>query len=79
MVEDRKSSAHGQNDAIDPVRTSTRTIDISLDGRLRRRPSRTAHIARPNQHGPDIGESAPPVDVAAMDLAGLAGRLSPSS
>jgi hypothetical protein len=26
----------------------------------------------PNQHGPDIGESAPPVDVAAMDLAGLA-------
>jgi 2-haloacid dehalogenase len=38
---------------------------------------RTAHIARPNEHGPGKGESAPsvPVDVAAKDLADLAGKL----
>lgn len=38
---------------------------------------RTAHIARPNEHGPGKGESAPtvPVDFAAKDLAALAGTL----
>ncbi len=38
---------------------------------------RTAHIARPNEHGPGKGESAPtvPVDFAAKDLAALADRL----
>ena len=38
---------------------------------------RTAHIARPNEHGPGKGESAPtvPVDFAAKDLADLAGKL----
>jgi 2-haloacid dehalogenase len=38
---------------------------------------RTAHIARPNEHGPGKGESAPtvPVDFAAKDLAELAGKL----
>ena len=35
---------------------------------------RTAHLARPNEHGPGKGETAPsvPVDVAAKDLAALA-------
>jgi 2-haloacid dehalogenase len=35
---------------------------------------RTAHIARPNEHGPGKGESGPslPVDIAAADLKGLA-------
>ena len=35
---------------------------------------RTAHIARPDEHGPGKGETAPnvPVDVAAADLAALA-------
>jgi 2-haloacid dehalogenase len=35
---------------------------------------RTAHLARPNEHGPGKGETAPsvPVDVAAKDLAELA-------
>jgi 2-haloacid dehalogenase len=38
---------------------------------------RTAHIARPNEHGPGKGESATtvPVDFAAKDLAELAGKL----
>jgi len=38
---------------------------------------RTAHIARPNEHGPGIGEAAPqaPVDVAAADLEDLAAKL----
>jgi 2-haloacid dehalogenase len=38
---------------------------------------RTAHIARPNEHGPGKGESAPavPVDFAAKDLAALAAML----
>ena len=38
---------------------------------------RTAHIARPNEHGPGKGESAPtvPVDFAAKDLAKLADKL----
>jgi 2-haloacid dehalogenase len=38
---------------------------------------RTAHIARPNEHGPGKGESAPTVlvDFAAKDLADLAGKL----
>jgi 2-haloacid dehalogenase len=38
---------------------------------------RTAHIARPNEHGPGKGESAPtvPVDFAAKDLAALAEKL----
>ena len=38
---------------------------------------RTGHVARPDEMGPGTGESAPriPVDVAASDLADLAGRL----
>jgi 2-haloacid dehalogenase len=38
---------------------------------------RTAHIARPNEHGPGKGESAPtvPVDIAASSLNELADRL----
>jgi len=38
---------------------------------------RTGHIARPNEHGPGTGETAPsvPVDVAGNDLADLAGKL----
>jgi 2-haloacid dehalogenase len=38
---------------------------------------RTAHVARPNEHGPGIGEAAPeaPVDVAATDLEDLAAKL----
>jgi 2-haloacid dehalogenase len=38
---------------------------------------RTAHIARPNEHGPGIGEAAPqaPVDVAATSLQDLAAKL----
>jgi 2-haloacid dehalogenase len=38
---------------------------------------RTAHIARPNEHGPGRGERAPavPVDVAARDLNDLADKL----
>jgi 2-haloacid dehalogenase len=38
---------------------------------------RTAHIARPNEHGPGRGESAPaePVDIAARSLADLAEKL----
>ncbi len=38
---------------------------------------RTAHIARPNEHGPGKGEGAPtvPVDFAAADLATLADAL----
>ena len=38
---------------------------------------RTAHIARPNEHGPGIGEAAPnaPVDVAAASLDDLAAKL----
>jgi len=38
---------------------------------------RTAHIARPNEHGPGKGEAAPavPVDYAARDLADLAEKL----
>src|SRR6266571_3919147 len=38
---------------------------------------RTAHIARPNEHGPGIGEAAPqaPVDVAAANLEDLAAKL----
>src|SRR5207248_5644814 len=38
---------------------------------------RTAHVARPNEHGPGIGEAAPegPVDVAAIDLEDLAAKL----
>ena len=38
---------------------------------------RTAHIARPNERGPGIGEAAPkaPVDVAATSLEDLAAKL----
>ncbi len=38
---------------------------------------RTAHIARPNEHGPGKGETKPtvPVDYAAADLEELAGKL----
>ncbi len=38
---------------------------------------RTAHIARPDESGPGLGESAPdvPVDIAAKDLGDLADRL----
>ena len=38
---------------------------------------RTAHVARPNEHGPGIGETAPkaPVDVAAANLDDLAAKL----
>ena len=38
---------------------------------------RTAHIARPNEYGPNTGESAPTVkvDYAASDLIDLAGKL----
>jgi 2-haloacid dehalogenase len=38
---------------------------------------RTAHIARPNEHGPGKGEMKPtvPVDYAAADLEALAGKL----
>jgi 2-haloacid dehalogenase len=38
---------------------------------------RTAHIARPGEHGPGTGERAPtvPVDFAAADLGDLAGKL----
>jgi 2-haloacid dehalogenase len=38
---------------------------------------RTAHIARPDEHGPDTGEKAPnvPVDIAAADLHDLAAKL----
>ncbi|MGA2129054.1 MAG: haloacid dehalogenase type II [Xanthobacteraceae bacterium] len=38
---------------------------------------RTAHIARPNEHGPGRGEAAPtgPVDIAAVDLERLADQL----
>jgi 2-haloacid dehalogenase len=37
----------------------------------------TGHVARPNEHGPGKGETAPkvPVDVAAADLEDLAGKL----
>ena len=38
---------------------------------------RTAHVARPNEHGTGKGERAPsvPVDFAAADLAELADKL----
>jgi 2-haloacid dehalogenase len=38
---------------------------------------RTAHVARPNEHGPGRGEAAPtaPVDIAAADLRDLAVKL----
>jgi 2-haloacid dehalogenase len=38
---------------------------------------RTAHIARPNEHGPGQGETKPtvPVDYAARDIEDLAGKL----
>jgi 2-haloacid dehalogenase len=38
---------------------------------------RTAHVARPNEHGPGRGEPAPkvPVDIAAADLEDLAAKL----
>ena len=38
---------------------------------------RTGHIARPNEHGPNTGETAPtvPVDLAGRDLAALADKL----
>jgi 2-haloacid dehalogenase len=38
---------------------------------------RTGHVARPDEHGPGTGETAPsvPVDVAARDLADLAEKL----
>jgi 2-haloacid dehalogenase len=38
---------------------------------------KTAHIARPNEHGPGLGENAPsvPVDVAGEDLEDLAGKV----
>jgi 2-haloacid dehalogenase len=38
---------------------------------------RTAHIARPDEHGPGVGETAPsvPVDLAASSLLDLADRL----
>ncbi len=38
---------------------------------------RTAHVARPNEHGPGRGEAGPdiPVDVAAKSLEELAGKL----
>jgi 2-haloacid dehalogenase len=42
---------------------------------------RTAHIARPNEHGPGKGETAPtvPVDVAAKSLNDLADKLGASA
>jgi 2-haloacid dehalogenase len=38
---------------------------------------RTAHVARPNEHGPGRGETAPnvPVDIAATDMLDLAKKL----
>jgi 2-haloacid dehalogenase len=38
---------------------------------------RTGHIARPNEHGPGTGETAPsvPVDVAGVNLSDLADKL----
>ena len=38
---------------------------------------RTAHVARPNEHGPGNGEAKPtvPVDAAGADLQDLAGKL----
>jgi len=38
---------------------------------------KTAHIARPNEHGPSRGEAAPnvPVDLAVTDLLDLANKL----
>ena len=38
---------------------------------------KTAHVARPDEHGPGKGERAPnvPVDVAAADLIALADAL----
>jgi 2-haloacid dehalogenase len=41
---------------------------------------KTGHVARPNEYGPDSGETAPtvPVDVAAANLSELADRLAPS-
>ena len=38
---------------------------------------RTAHVARPNEHGPGTGETAPkaPVDIAAASLEDLAAKL----
>lgn len=38
---------------------------------------KTAHVARPSEHGPGLGETAPsvPVDVAARDLVDLASKL----
>jgi 2-haloacid dehalogenase len=40
---------------------------------------KTGHVARPNEHGPDRGESQPdvPVDLAAADLDALADALCP--
>jgi 2-haloacid dehalogenase len=40
---------------------------------------KTGHVARPNEHGPDRGESQPdvPVDIAAADLEALADALCP--
>jgi 2-haloacid dehalogenase len=37
----------------------------------------TAHVARPNEYGPNTGEAAPrvPVDFAAASLEDLAGQL----
>ena len=38
---------------------------------------RTAHVARPNEHGPGKGETAPsaPVDIAVRSLGELAEKL----
>ena len=38
---------------------------------------RTAHVARPDEHGPGVGETAPsvPVDLAADSLIDLATKL----
>ena len=41
---------------------------------------KTAHVSRPDEHGPGTGESAPtvPVDVTAANLSDLADQLAPS-
>jgi 2-haloacid dehalogenase len=50
------------------------TADLMAAARLG---LRTAHIARPHEHGPGRGEAAPqePVDIAARNLADLADKL----
>ena len=53
---------------------AARTKDLMAAAKLG---LRTAHIARPNEHGPGRGETAPrePVDIAASSLEDLAEKL----